>query len=282
MRIIDCKRPKTIDEAHTMLQEFGKSATIITGGTAFLFYKDNAEKTAIDITALKLDGIDYTDDSFSIGATTRISELQNYSHPAWVLDKVAKRMATQQIRNMSTIGGSVSQVFPWSDFPTPLLALNAGITVESKTPKTYSASEFFENKPSEILKDNGIVTSINIPAIPKNGGFGYHKEVRVSGGLSTITSAAYIQIKDNKIEEVKVAASASLPFPIRLKALEEKLINQEAKSSTFDDIVPKLINEYRWMGKEGSTKEYATHLAMTVITDVLNEALLQAKGENNE
>ena len=278
MKIVDFKKPETLNEAHSMISEPDKKTVIMAGGTSFQFLSEDSEKTAVDINSVLPKGISAKNNNFTIGAATNIVELQEYSAQGWVLNNVAVKLSTQQIRNMSTLGGNIARVFPWSDFPVALLAVNAEISVNNGSEKTYSSEDFFNQQPAHLLKNNVLITSVQVPIVSEGSGFGYHKEVRTTGGFSTLTVAAYLKCDNNIITEVNLAAGAALGLPVRLKAIEEALIGKLAEFSSFEEAVPSLINKYPWKGKEGASNEYAVHLAETIIIDVLKESLLHAKG----
>ena len=280
MKIIDFIKPKTIEKTCSLLDQLGSDAVVTAGGTAFQFHKKDTEKTAVDINSLDLDGIEVRDNEFCIGALTKISEMRSFSKSGWVLNEVAKKFSTQQIRNMSTLGGNIAQIFPWSDFPVALLVLDAEInTVNSKGSKTYSAVDFFKQQPTGILKNKTLITDICVSKVLKSSGFGYHKEVRTSGGFSTLTVAAYIKLENNTISQVRLAVGGALGLPVRLTAIESALKGQNADSSLFMKIVSPLAQDIKWQAKEGASDDYIGHLAKTIIVDVLNEALKESKSE---
>ena len=285
MKIVDFVRPKTVEKACLLFQQLEEKAVIVAGGTAFRFLSDDSEKTAIDISALRMNGIKKDKDSFIIGAGTNISEILEFKSDGWVLNKVAKKFSNQQIRNISTIGGNIARIFPWSDFPVALLALGAKITINDGKERTFTAKDFFKHQPTtHLLKHKALITEIHVPALVTNNkqltssGFGYHKEVRTLTGFSTLTVSAYIKCESGTISEVSLAAGAALGLPIRLTKIENELKNKPAETLSFEKIVPSLIKDIPWKGKEGATNEYAEHLAKVVVLDVLNEALKFAKG----
>jgi CO/xanthine dehydrogenase FAD-binding subunit len=280
MVINDFIKPKSIEEAVTVLHQLGSKAVLMAGGTAFQFMKTKAEKTAVDINLRELKTIKKKQSSFCIGALTNISAIHEFTADGWVLDHVAKKFSTQQIRNMSTLGGNIAQVFPWSDFPVALLALEAEIkTIDGITEKTFKAEEFFQQQPAKLLNNRLLITEISLPAVTIGSGFGYHKEVRTSGGFSTLTGAAFLKCENDLIKDVKISAGVALGLPTRLTAIEDELKKKPAEEKVISDTVKSLIKNYSWKGKEGTTDSYATHLAGVVISDVLTAALKNAKYE---
>ena len=278
MEIIDFKKPKILNDVYNTAIEFGDDCILIAGGTSFQFMPDDLEKIAININKVIGKKIKIEEDFFIIEAGSKIADIQEFRSEGWVLDNVATKLSTQQIRNMSTIGGNIAKVFPWSDFPVALLALKAKIRVFEGCKIVFKAKDFFKQQPANLLKNKAIVTSIQIPKLTKDSGFGYHKEVRTSAGFSTLTAAAYLKIKKNKIKTVRIAAGAALGLPTRLKTIEKELKGKKAVENTVKNAVLQHIESFPWKGKEGASDKYALNLAKTIITDVLLSALNQAEG----
>ncbi len=278
MKIVDFKKPKILSDAYNMAIDLGNDCIIMAGGTSFQFMPDGPEKTAININKVIGKKIKEEENSFIIEAGSRIADIQEFKKEGWVLDTVATKLSTQQIRNMSTIGGNIARIFPWSDFPVALLALKAKIRAFEGCKIDFKAKDFFAQQPANLLKNKAIVTSVQIPKLTSSSGFGYHKEVRTSGGFSTLTAAAFVQIKKNKIKKIRIAAGAALGLPTRLKAIEKDIKGKNATEQTIKNAVIKHIESFSWKGKEGASDKYALNLAKTIISDVVLSALKQAEG----
>jgi CO/xanthine dehydrogenase FAD-binding subunit len=106
------------------------TAAYIAGGTTLLdLMKDNVLKPdlLVDITRLPLRGIEVTDSGVRIGALTTMSELAQdpvirVRYPVIVQALLAS--ASQQLRNMATIGGNLLQRTRCSYFRDPAFACN--------------------------------------------------------------------------------------------------------------------------------------------------------------
>ncbi|MCF7889534.1 MAG: FAD binding domain-containing protein, partial [Victivallales bacterium] len=166
MKIVDFVSTGSVEQASTVLKQLGAKGILMAGGTAFHFFSSEAGKTAGVPNDEQLRFISENNGFFEIGSFASISDLREFSNQGWVLDRVAEEFATQQIRNMSTLGGNISQVFPWSDFPVVLLALSAEINVlEEKESRAYEAVDFFRQQPGKFLKNGKIVKSVKIPVL---------------------------------------------------------------------------------------------------------------------
>lgn len=144
MKFADFLIPETLDQAQEALVALGDRGYAFAGGTAFQYISDRPGATAVDITRLGLDGIEKLDGAFRIGATTTLADLVRYRAEGWVLDRVATRIPTHQVRNISTVGGNISRLFPWSDLPLALLVLEGSIVIREQrsapAPRSISSS----------------------------------------------------------------------------------------------------------------------------------------------
>ncbi len=279
MNYIDFKSPTQLDEARTLLKELGESAMPVAGSTLHVFLRDESPKVAVDIARLGLSGIRLVDGIFHIGATTTVTALHEHDQPGWVLDRVASEFVTQPIRNMATIGGSSVRVFPWSDLPVALLALNAAMVITGDEERTLDAETFFASQPFHHFALGDLLTSVRVPALTAGQGFAYLKDRRTSTDFSRCTVAAWLSLEDGKIAGVRVAVGAAVPMPCRMPDVEQALMGARPGPKKFEEAVQAGLDTARWKGLHGISDEYARHLASILIVDVLNRAHQEAKGE---
>jgi carbon-monoxide dehydrogenase medium subunit len=268
-----------VSEAYSLLQDFGDSAYLIAGGTSTFFMKSRISKDAIDINRIPIKGITKKKNSFEIGACTTINEIMEYSEEGWVLNRVALRFVNQHVRNISTIGGNISRVFYWSDFPVALRVLEGTLKITDSTTKKVNISEAFHN--AQVHKEafrNSILEYIEIPRLSKGMGFGYSKETRTSSAFSSATTAAFVKVEDGLISDIKIAFGAVCQFPLRLFKIEDSLKGQKADCSSVDKIDFDSLTKYKLVPREGMTLEYCKHLLKVKIKDVVCEAIAEATG----
>ncbi len=278
MNYIDFKSPTGLAEARSMLKELGDRASPVAGSTLHVFLRDESPKVAVDILRLGLSGIRLMNGEYHIGATTTVSDLLEHRQPGWVLDRVAKAFVTQPIRNMATIGGSAVRVFPWSDLPIALLALNADLVITGDDERVMAAPKFFETQPFHHLQPGDLLTSVRVPALGAGQGFAYHKDRRTSTDFSRCTVAAWLALEEGRIADVRIAVGAAVPMPRRMEAAEEALKGARPGPAAFAKAVEAGIDTLRWKGLHGISDEFARHLASVLIVDVLTQAHEEAKG----
>ena len=283
MKLRDFEKPKRVEEALLRLKELGEEGIAIAGGTALHFMPAMGNKVAVDISQLDLDGIEESDKSYLIGSTTSIADLLEHDGPAFVLREVAKGLATNQIRNMSTIGGNVSRVFPWSDFPVALLALDGSFEILPSQGEKLGADDFFAGQPAKKLQSGRLLSKIEVHKLEANEGFAYKKEVRSFGGFSFVTAAARLSMEGGRILNPRVAIGAAVGLPRRLVEVEKLLSGKNGDKKTIQGAIKEGCKELKLRCQEGQSVEYTAGLLRVVVADVLDEAMDQAqKGDSSE
>jgi CO/xanthine dehydrogenase FAD-binding subunit len=122
MKALDFKRPSDIEEAYALLVS-QKKATVIAGGL-FLRLQKQSHPLLVDLDGLGLDYIKEIKDGFIIGAMTTLRALE-VSHLPLGITQSVKQVSGIGVRNMATIGGSISGRYPFSDINTALMAADA-------------------------------------------------------------------------------------------------------------------------------------------------------------
>lgn len=278
MKLVDFKRPPNLQEACDLLRKLGPQAIPIAGATSLVFMSGNELKVGVDINRVGLSGIARENGSFRIGSTTRIAELQEFADEGWVLNRVAVELASQQIRNMSTLGGNIARVFPWADFPVALLALGAfAIIGDGARERQIPANEFFGGQPMRLLQPGELVVRIEVPAVGSDTGFGYRKIKLKATGFSLITAAAWLKVEGPRIIEVRVALGGGVPFPARANEIEAALAQRVICESDLREVARQGLQNFKFREAEGMSATYIGELAAVVAGDVLVEAYAAAK-----
>jgi aerobic carbon-monoxide dehydrogenase medium subunit len=125
----------------------------------------------IDISGItEMHGIEVKGDRLVIGAATKhfdvaSSAVVKKAIPA--LAALANQIGDPQVRNMGTMGGSVSNNDPAADYPSAVLALNATVHTNKRD---IAADDFFQGMFATALGEGEIVTRISFP-LPKRAAY---------------------------------------------------------------------------------------------------------------
>ncbi|MFO1067111.1 MAG: xanthine dehydrogenase family protein subunit M [Geminicoccaceae bacterium] len=163
-------KPASLADAAKLLAA-NEDAKLLAGGQTFIpTLKQRLAQPSdlIDLGGIaELKGIKEDGNGVTIGAMTKHAEV---AHSAAVkkaipaLASLAEGIGDPQVRNMGTIGGSLSNNDPAADYPGALLALNG--TVHT-TKRTISADQFFAGMFSTALDRDEIVKAVSFPKADK-------------------------------------------------------------------------------------------------------------------
>jgi len=152
------------------------------------------------------------DGSIVVGAMTRHRVLAQDARLRGTLECVreaAASIANPAVRNMGTIGGSISLADPGADLPAALVAANAVIEIARPgSVRTVQAGAFFSGWYTTALEAGELVTSIRLPA-PEAGASCYEKLVRVAGDIC-IASVA-LRMSDDGVARAAIGGCGPGP-----------------------------------------------------------------------
>ena len=215
--------PSSIDEAIAILAR-EENARCVSGG-ATLVAMMNADLIApAALVGLRcvngLEGISKNGEGLRVGAMTThasIAKSTMFEAGTSVINRAAQQIAHPPIRNMGTIGGSISHADPAADFPTALLAANASIEVQGPDgPRQIPAHEFFIGYYETAVSDNEIVTAILVPAGPENADGEHVKVTRVDGDFATVSVSLVLAIENDLCSFARIAVGAVASTPLHL------------------------------------------------------------------
>ena len=163
----------TVDEAISLLQQYGDDAKVLAGGHSLipsLKLRLSQPEHLIDIGKIaELSYIREENGVVAVGAMTTYTTVARSEllrqHFA-LLSDAASVLGDQQVRNRGTLGGSIAHSDPAGDMPAIILALKAEIVAQSATGKrTIAANDFFVDTFETALKPGELLTEIRF-AIP--------------------------------------------------------------------------------------------------------------------
>ena len=148
---------KTLQEAYDLNQ---KKSSVIVGGNMWLHMCGLNRQTAIDLSALGLEGVEETEDAFVVGAMTSLREMETHAglHEAFggAFAAALAPIVGTQFRRTATVGGSVYSRFGFSDVSALLLALDADVVLFARG--CVKLAEY-----QQEAWDRDIITHIRIP-----------------------------------------------------------------------------------------------------------------------
>jgi carbon-monoxide dehydrogenase medium subunit len=241
--------PTTAAEAIKLLSSLGSEAKLLAGGHSLLpMMKLRFAQPAhlIDLNRIdSLRGIREQGGQIVIGAMTcenDIIESALLQQKVPLLPEAARQIADPQVRNRGTIGGDIAHGDPANDHPALSLALEATFTVEGpKGRRSVKAANFFHGTYQTDLAEDELLTEISVPAFAPGTGYAYEKLKRKTGDWATAAAAVVLQLKDGKVESVRIALTNVAPTAVRAIAAEQALAGSALTQAAVADAASKAM-----------------------------------------
>jgi len=278
-------KPKSPDEAISLLGKYGDKAKVLAGGTDLLIdikLRRIKSDYLIDITGIaELKGITSDERGLRIGATTLQSEIvgsQLIQDKYVTLFEAVGKMGTTQIRNIATIGGNLCTASAGADTAPPLLVLEAEIEIASKSGRrTVPLEEFFTGPGQTVLKAGELLTAILIPATSPHTGTSFIRISRTASDLPQLNAAVALKTDNSMCKEVKIALGAVAPTPIRARKAEAILKNRELNQDAIEEAANMVVGDINPRTSIRSTSEYRKDVAIVITKRALLKAWERSK-----
>jgi carbon-monoxide dehydrogenase medium subunit len=270
MKKFDYLRPKTIDEALSLLSQHGKKAALIAGGTdVIVMMKQKTMSPDLLISLRGISGLDRIqfDGALKIGSmvTHRAIEKSDQIRKEFsALTDAVDVLGSIQIRNVATIGGNICTAAPSADTVAPLLVLGAQLKLKNaRSERTIPIDQFFKGPGETVLQQGEILTEISIPKPLPNTGSAYWKHQRrqaldlpilgvavlISLDKATVTcsdilcTASPISTFLHSLEgdevfckEIRIALGVAAPTPMRAIKAERLLREQKISDELLEEV----------------------------------------------
>src|SRR5499425_539539 len=212
-------RPTTVRQAAGLLAR-NPEAKLLAGGHSLLPVMKQrlaSPSALIDLSLVEgLSGVEQKGRSIVIGAMTRHADAANSTVLQQALPGLASVPASigdPQVRHRGTIGGSIANNDPNSDYPAACLGLGATIVTNKRK---IVADEFFKGLFETALEPNEIITKVTFPIAKKAG---YYKFRNQASRFALV--GVFAAKRPSEIRVAVTGAGASGVF--RVPSFEEAL-----------------------------------------------------------
>lgn len=236
--------PTSLKDATSLLKKHGSDAKVLAGGMSLIpVMKLRLGSPAYIVDINRIPGLDYikvAGKSVSIGALTRHHTIETSKlvrDKLGILAETAGWIGDPQVRNMGTIGGSLSHCDPSGDWGAAILAVRGSVRVKGPSKeRVLKIDDFLVDTFTSALKDDEILTEVSVPLPPPRSGGAYVKLERRSGDFATAAVAVQVSLDakgvcsyagigltalGSKNLRASKAEAALLGNPLTAKAIEE-------------------------------------------------------------
>ena len=286
MRDFAFHEPGNLSEVCHLLARYGGEAKIIAGGTDLLVdlkHHSISIEHLVSISGLEgLKEIVMKGDELWIGASAtlnRVAESEIVRKHIKALAEAAFSMASEQIRNVGTIGGNIASAVPSADIPPALIAAGAFVLIRGEDgERKIPLDQFFLGPRKTILKYDEVLEQVIVPGQPKNSGISYKKvKLRGANALAVAGVAAGVTLKDGVIEDGIIVLGAVAPTPVVAKEASATLKGQTPGNELFEKAAEIAARESRPIDDIRGSKQYRRDLVKVLTKRSLAEAQERAK-----
>jgi xanthine dehydrogenase small subunit len=230
-------KPSNLKELKNYLNDV-KDFQFLAGGTDLNLHRpiiNQKEDKIICLDSIKeLNSIKHFKEKIEFGGAVTIENfLEAIRSKIPELIEILQRFGSPQIRNQGTIGGNLCTSSPIGDIAPILLVLNSDLKVFGRNGfKKINIKNFFKDYRKNILKKDEIISSLELPiANKKNKIFSWKLSKRYDQDISTISLAINIQIQNNIVKELYIAAGGVAATPKLLDKLCEQMVEKKLDDS---------------------------------------------------
>ncbi len=235
--------PTRLDEALTLLNEHASQARIIAGGTDLVIELERGLRhvpVLIDITRIPdLDGVALDDEGWiHLGPLVTHNQVAASSllvERAFPLAQASWQVGSPQIRNRGTVAGNLITASPANDTITPLMALDAQVTLASaRGRRTLPFHEFFLGVRRTALEPDEMLVDIAFPAMqPSERGCFLKMGLRRAQAISVANVAVVLGFDGEVVTKARIAMGSVAPTIIRAPEAEAVVVGSRLDEATI-------------------------------------------------
>ena len=278
--------PTTVAEAVSLLERFQDDAKLIAGSQSLvpmMKLRLAQPKHVVDLRKVPgLTGISEEGGTLVIGAMTthraiETSELARARLP--ILAEAAAWIGDAQVRNVGTIGGSLSHADPAADWPAVTCALDAAVRVAGpRGERTLQVQEFIQGPLTTALDPGEIVLQVRIPLPKAKTGSAYEKLPHPASRFAIVGVAALVTLDSNgAVQAARVAVTGLGARVTRATRVEQALQGAQATPAALDAAAARATDGIELRADAIGSPAYKAQLAAVHAGRALRRAVGRAK-----
>ena len=281
----DYHAPTSVAEAAQLLAQHGEEAKLLAGGHSLVpLMKLRLAQPGVLIDLGKIDDLAYIreqDGGLAIGAMTTQAQLESsdlVKSRAPALAEAAGMVADPQVRNVGTIGGSLSHADPAGDLPAVVIALGAQLVTSSTgAHRTIEADDFFVELFTTALRSDEILNEIVISGLPARTGTAYAKFGNKASHYAVVGVAAVVTLgADGSCQSARIGVTGAGPNAVRATGAEQTLVGSSLDSSAVDAAAARAGDGIDFNEDVHASGEYRAHLTTVYAARAINAAASRA------
>jgi carbon-monoxide dehydrogenase medium subunit len=273
--------PTSVAEALDVLAEHGDESKVLAGGQSLfpiLNFRLAEPENLVDINRLPgLDTIERTASGWRIPALVRQRHAERSSElaaEAPLLTDALYHVAHPQIRNRGTICGSLAHGDASAELPTVMTALDARMTIASKTgTRTVPAGEFFVFHLTTAVEPDELLLAVEFDRPAPGTAYSFQEFAKRKGDFCLAAAAAVINLDpDGAVARCRIVVAGVAPTPLRLRAVEAALLGEPITPRALVEAARVAAQEINPTGDVHADAAYRRQLSSVLVRRALEDA----------
>ena len=235
-----------VEEVVSILAEKGDKARIIAGGTDLMLEFEHGQRENIEtlIDVSRTEGLDSikidSNGKVNLGALVThnmVAADQNLRKIAFPLVRACWEVGAPQIRNRGTVAGNVITASPANDTITPLMALDATVTLRSiHEERVVKLSEFYTGVRKTVMRPDEMLVNIQFQGLkPTQRGTFIKSALRKTQAISVINVCVILDMDQDVIKNAVITLGAVAPTIIHASTAERFLVGKKPTIEVIEE-----------------------------------------------
>lgn len=279
----DLHVPEDLDGALAVLGESNGQGAImpLAGGTNMIV---DLRARRVSPTALVslgkipgMRGIEIAGGRVRMGGRTTVSDMLRHTELGAIAPSLAESAGLfggQMVRNTATVAGNICSGSPAADLVPPLLALDADVTLTSRSgSRTLALADFYHGYKRMECRPDELLTRVSWPVPAETAANLFYKLARRKGDAITVVGVAVAMgVEAGKCHGVRIALGSVAPTVKRAIAAEEMLEGEALSSERIEAASRSAVEEVSPMDDVRASAGYRRHCVHVLTRRLLTRA----------
>jgi len=178
-----------------------------------------------------------------------------------------RRLGSEQIRNVGTIGGNIANGSPIGDSPPPLIALGSRLVLrKGERYRELALEDFFIDYGKQDRQPGEFVVAVRIPVSdPKRILRCYKISKRFDQDITASLGAFALTLADGKVEDIRICFGGMAGTPKRARSAEEALKGKPWNEDTVNAASWILSEDYAPITDMRASARYRLRVAQNLL-----------------
>jgi len=289
----------SIDQAVQILAKRGERARIVAGATDLILELERGVRKGIDtlIDLTRVPGLDQIvmdeDEVIHLGPLVTHNHCASsklIQERAFPLAQAAWEVGAPQIRNRGTVVGNLITASPANDTITPLMALNASLTLRSaRGERVVALQDFYTGVRRTVMQPDEVVVDISFPALKTNQRGTFIKlGLRRAQAISVVNAAVVLTLEEGngtsnaatRVRQAVITLGSVAPIIVHAGKAETYLSGRELNEVTIQHTAELAMADARPISDIRSSAEYRQEMVKVCVARALKAITVHQEKAN--